>query len=109
MWFSSLRRRTNLSSCLDELRQLVQFSAEAIDERHGISQPASALLAAVERILDALPENGSDDAPDRTRLQSARRYLQAGERGAARYELKQLLSQARWSEAPPTIPCASEP
>jgi hypothetical protein len=41
-------------------------------------------------VLEALPLTTAEFATARNRLENARSYLEAGERGAARYELRLL-------------------
>jgi hypothetical protein len=71
--------RSHACACLDEIIEQVFISG----------CPTTKFLEAREA-LEALPLTTAENAIVRNRLNNARGYLQAGERGAARYELRLL-------------------
>jgi hypothetical protein len=74
------------SLCL-ELRQVAeQLLAGASENRCPVKG-----FEYARQILEALPLTSADFCAAVNRLGNAQRYLQSGERGAARFELRQLL------------------
>jgi hypothetical protein len=71
--------RDHVHMCLDELIEQVFSSGCPPAEFHEASEA-----------LEALPLTTVEIATARNRLENARSYLDAGERGAARYELRLL-------------------
>jgi hypothetical protein len=71
--------RLHLFTCLDDIGEQV-FSS---------GRPTSEFQEAREA-LEALPLTTAEIATARNRLENARGYVEAGERGAARYELRLL-------------------
>jgi hypothetical protein len=60
-----------------------------IEQVSGAGCPTAEFQEAHE-VLEALPLTTAEFATARNRLNNARSYLEAGERGAARYELRLL-------------------
>ncbi len=75
---------------LEQIRSVVCTCLDEIIEHVFISGCPTTKFREAREALEALPLTTVEIATARNRLENARSYLEAGERGAARYELRLL-------------------
>jgi hypothetical protein len=77
-------------STFEQIRSHATACLNALIEQVASHTPSATDFDGVRAALEALPLNTEEAGAARNRLANARSYLEAGERGAARYELRLL-------------------
>jgi hypothetical protein len=82
--------RKRVQTTLEQIHSHATACLETLIERVSSDTPPADSWDVARKALEALPLATEEAATARNRLSNARSYLEAGERGAASYELRLL-------------------